>query len=451
MRTSRLALAAVAAAVTVFGGCARTIEPAPAVTTPRYPEFVFPTVPASLGSEALIALQQRGWQFIQSGDTAQARRTFNAALAENSRFYPADAGLAYASLADRDYADAVARFDQVLRLAGGYVPALVGKGDALAGAGKVDEAIRVLNEALAADASLADVRRRLDILAFRNQQDVLRAARQAAEAGRLDEAAAGYERAIAASPDSGLLYRELAVVERKAGKSDEALAHLRKAVSLDPSDGRGFVLVGELLEDRGEFAGAVDAYLKAEALEPGDEARARVAAARSRADLARLPDEYRAIASAAQVTRGDLAALIGVRLGAVLTAAAGVEGVVVTDARGHWAAPWIMAVVRAGVMEPYPNHAFVPGGVVRRLDLAEAAGRVLGLIAGRRPAQARTWQSARPRIADLPMEHLGYPAVATVVGANVMPLVEGAAFNPAQVVGGREAIDVVTRLEVLAR
>jgi len=124
---------------------------------------------------------------------------------------------------------------------------------------------------------------------------------------------------------------------------------------------------------------------------------------------------------------------------------------VVTDARGHWAAPWIMAVVRAGIMEPYPNHTFVPGGVVRRLDLAEAAGRVLGLIAGRRPAQARTWQSARPRIADLPMEHLGYPAVAMVVGANVMPLGEGAAFNPAQVVSGREAIDVVTRLEVLAR
>ncbi len=292
MRASRLALAAIAAAAALSGGCVRTIEPAPAVTTPRYPDFVFPAVPASLASETLTALQQRGWQFLQSGDAGQARRAFNAALAENGRFYPADAGLAYASLADRDYADAVARFDRVLRRAEGYVPAMVGKGDALAGAGRVDEAIRVLNEALAADASLTDVRRRLDVLAFRNQQDVLRAARQDAETGRLDEAAAGYERAIAASPDSGLLYRELAAVERKAGKSDQALAHLRKAVSLDPSDARGFVQTGELLEDRGEFAGAVDAYLKAEALEPGEEARARVAAARSRADLARLPEEY---------------------------------------------------------------------------------------------------------------------------------------------------------------
>jgi len=451
MRTSRLALAAVAAVLAVLGGCRRTMEPALVVAAPSYPDFVFPAAPSSLASEAVVALQLRGWQFLQSGDTGQARRAFNAALAENSRFYPADAGLAYASLADREYADAVARFDRVLRRAEGYLPAMIGKGDALAGAGRVDEAIRVLNEALALDSSLADVRRRLDVLAFRSQQDVLRAARQAVDAGRLDEAAAGYERAIAASPDSGLLYRELAAVERKAGKPDRALAHLRKAVSLDPSDARGFVQIGELLEARGEFADAVGAYIEAEALEPGEEARARVAAARSRADLARLPEEYRAIAGAAQVTRGDLAALIGVRLGAVLKAAAGEEGVVVTDARGHWAAPWIMAVVRAGVMEPYPNHTFAPGGVVRRLDLAQAASRVLGLVAARRPAQARAWQSARPRIADLPTEHLGYPAVAMVVGANVMPVVEGGAFKPAQVVAGSEAIDVVTRLEVLAR
>ena len=99
------------------------------------------------------------------------------------------------------------------------------------------------------------------------------AARQAFEAGRLDEAAAAYQRAIAASPDSGLLYRELAGVERKKGDADRALEHLRKAVALDPSDARALVQIGELLEERGDFAGAVDAYAKAAAIEPDEEAR----------------------------------------------------------------------------------------------------------------------------------------------------------------------------------
>jgi tetratricopeptide (TPR) repeat protein len=449
MKTSRLALAT--AILVIAAGCVRTNEPAPVVTTPRYPDFMFPASPAALGNETLLALQQRGWQFLQAGDLGQARRAFSAALAESSRFYPADAGLAYASLADHDVADAIARFDRVLRRAAGYVPAMVGKADALAEAGRLDDATRLLTEVLAVDPSLAEVRRRIDVLAFRGQQEALKAARQAADAGRFDEAAAMYERAITTSPDSAWLYRELAAVERKAGRSDASLAHLRKAVSVDPSEARGFVQLGELLEERGDFAGAVNAYAKAEALEPGDEARARVQAARSRADLAGLPDEYRAIGSAAQTTRGDLAALIGVRLGALLKVAAGSEGGVVTDARSHWAAPWIMAVVRAGVMEPYPNHAFAPRSVVRRLDLAQAASRVLGLIAARRPAQARAWQAARPRIVDLPTGHLGYPAVAMVVGADVMPLYDGAAFRPTQVVAGGDAIAVVTRLEVLAR
>ena len=85
---------------------------------------------------------------------------------------------------------------------------------------------------------------------------------------------------------------------------------------------------------------------------------------------------------------------------------------------------------------------FVVAGITDGLD---------GLIAERKPAQARTWQAARPRIVDLPAGHLGYPAVAMVVGADVMPLADGAAFRPTRVVSGAEATDVVTRLEVLAR
>ena len=383
MRTSRLALAA--AILAIAGGCARTIAPAPRRhDAPLSGLRVSGAHRRRWRARTLVALQQRGWQFLQAGDLGEARRAFSAALAESSRFYPADAGLAYASLADHDYADA----DRPVR------PRAAPRRRLCAGHGREGRRPggrgpdRRRHRACSPRSSPSirrwrDVRRRLDVLAFRAQQVVLKGARQAADAGRFDEAVAGYERAIAASPDSALLYRELAAVERKADRSDAALAHLKKAVVLDPSEARGFVQLGELLEERGDFAGAVDAYVKAEAIEPGDEARSRVAAARSRADLARLPEEYRAIGGAAQVTRGDLAALIGVRLGALLKAATRGEGAVVTDVRSHWASPWIMAVVRAGVMEPYPNHAFAPRGVVRRLDLAQAASRVLGLIAER--------------------------------------------------------------------
>ena len=45
-----------------------------------------------------------------------------------------------------------------------------------------------------------------------------------------------------------------------------------------------------------------------------------------------------------------------------------------------------MSVTRAGVMEVYANHTFQPAAIVRRGDLAQAASRVLALIADEKPA-----------------------------------------------------------------
>ena len=42
------------------------------------------------------------------------------------------------------------------------------------------------------------------------------------------------------------------------------------------------------------------------------------------------------------------------------------------DLRGHWARPWILTAVRAGVLDAYPNHTFQPGAVVKRAELADA-------------------------------------------------------------------------------
>jgi tetratricopeptide (TPR) repeat protein len=372
-------------------------------------------------------------------------------LQASAWFYPAEAALGYASLADENYPDAVVRFSRVLDRDASYVPALVGRGDALVGVGRLDEAVQDFQAALSANPSLADVHRRLDVVAFRREQQTLLAARAAAGAGRLDEAAAIYQRALARSPDSSLLYRELAGVERSQGRNDQALDHLRKAISLDPTDARALVQLGELLEARGDSGAAVDAYARASRIEPGDEVTARLAAAQGRASASRRPDQYEAIAKSVAVTRADLAALLGVRLGALLDSAPHRDGVVVTDVRGDWASAWVLAVVRAGVMDPYPNHAFVPGGAVVRLDLARMASRVLDLIEARRPGVTREWRSARPRIADLPPDHLGYPAAALVVAAGVMPLLDGSTFRPMRPVTGAEAIDIVTRLEGLAR
>ena len=314
------------------------------------------------------------------------------------------------------------------------------------------DAVPAFEAALAVDPSMADVQRRIDVLKFRaSEQDVARA-RQAARAGKLDEAIAGYTRAITSSPDSAFLYRELAVVERQKGDPNRALEHFRRAIALEAADAKSLVQIGEILESRGEFAAAEKAYVDAQALEPNDALEAKIDAVRARVELARMPEEYRAIEQAAQITRADLAALIGVRLASLVQsiAARRHDDVLITDVRNNWASAWIMAVARAGVMELLPNHTFQPRTIVRRVDLAQAASRLLSRIAAADPPRAKAWDAARAKFTDLVPGHLAYSAASMTVAAGVIKIAADNSFEPTKPVSGEEALAAIARIAALA-
>jgi tetratricopeptide (TPR) repeat protein len=280
-------------------------------------------------------------------------------------------------------------------------------------------------------------------------QDQLARAKSAADARRWDDARAAFAKAIAASPESSFLYRELGGIERQAGRPDEALAQFRKAVELDPRDALAYAAVGAILQERGDAAGALAAYEAAAAIDPATVPEATLARAREAATLAKLPEQYRAISAMEAVTRGDLAALVGVRL-EPLVASVQPRQVVITDVKGHWAQPWITAVVRAGVMETQPNYTFQPGAQVRRGDVALTVNRALALIARQHPQLAGKWQNARLQISDLPPGHLSYPAVSAAVAAGVMRLQPDGSFQLLRPVTGAEAVEIVGRLQALA-
>jgi tetratricopeptide (TPR) repeat protein len=427
--------------------CAPKTAP-PVVTTPRHADFVFPQAGAGTPA-ALAARLENGWRYLQVDDLRNAEREFAMALKTRPGFYPAEAALGYLALARASPRDAVTRFDRVLQAEAGYVPALVGRGQALLALDRPSDALASFELALARDPTLVGLRGRVDVLKFRALQERIATARAAAEAGRPDEARDAYEQAIAASPESPFLYRDLAGVEQKAGRVASALAHYRKAVELDGSDVRSLSAIGAILEAQGDLAGALDAYERARAVDASEVSASAIERLRDALALAKLPAEYRAIPNKQTVTRADVAALVGYRLDAVL-ARASPRPTIMTDIRAHWAQSWITAAVRAGVMDPLPNYQFDPSGRVRRNDLALIVSRVLELIEMEQPRLAASWQDARVTVADVPPDHLSYPAVSAAVAAGVMPL-SGGVFGLLRDVTGSEAIDVVTRLERLAR
>jgi tetratricopeptide (TPR) repeat protein len=429
----------------VVSACAVKAAP-PLPPTLKYSEFVYPApVPAAAREATAI---DRGWRFLQNDDLQSAQREFAGALKAAPNSAAAKAGEAYVALARHDYRRALEQFDGALRSASTYAPALVGKGLSLLSLGRDSDARGAFEAAVTADPSLTSLAARIDVLKFREIQNLIAAARQAMNAGRLDEARAAYQRAIAATPDSAVLYRELGMVQRRGGNAAAALEQFNRAVMLDPTDAVALGQAGELLEERGDFTEAETAFRNAHNADPfsGYDRKADAAAAKAREAL--LPAEYRALPSTPQVTRGDLAALLGIRLDDVIRQAPR-TAVVITDTAGHWAAPWIAEVAAAGVMPPFDNHTFQPRSAVRRVDLAEGVNVLLRILSRTHPA-LQIQLAARPMIADVSPSHLNYPAIAASVSAGVLPLV-GGRFDTERPVSGADALAAIDRLRALAQ
>jgi tetratricopeptide (TPR) repeat protein len=442
--------AAAACLLILAAACApKTIPAPPAVSTPKYPDYIFPAPPAGIGTPAAIERHQAGWGWLQAGDLRSAERNFSAALKQSPPFYPAEAGLGYVALAQKKHKESLVHFDRAVVMNPRYAPALGGRAEALLALGEEEEAVQSIEAALQADPSLTGLRTRIQVLRFRGQQQEIARARQLAEASKFDEARAAYVAAIEASPQSPFLHRELAEVERRAGDLDSALDHAHKAAELEPEEPRAHVMLGEIYEARGEFARAADELSSAVALQPDDALSAKIEDLRARAVFAAMPPEYRAIGDSPSLTRGQLAALLAVKLEPLLSGARNASAVVITDTRAHWAAPYILTVARSAVMDPFPNHTFQPDQVVLRADLARAVSRTLNLIAKRQPQLAAAWRNPRRKFPDVPTGHLSYPAAALAVEAGVMTTAADGSFQLTRPVTGTEAVAAIDKLTQL--
>jgi tetratricopeptide (TPR) repeat protein len=450
---SRHLRAAVMAGVVavMVAGCASAPRSAPAAAAapPRYTEFPMPTVPAGLNADpAVRERHQSGWSRLQSGDLRGASRDFSEALKRAPGFYPAQAGLGFVALADRQWKQAATRFTAAVDADARYLPAWLGLLDAQVALGHYDEAIAAGERVLSLDAKREDVRSRLDLLRLRQVQGLIESGRKARLSGRHQESLTLLNRALGISPNSAAILTEIAATEFALGDLEEAEAHARKALAIDASDADSHAALATILEARKRVQEASAVWARAAAID--SKYRERANRARDAAAETGLPDELRDLPERAVVTRADVAALLHARLAAVVARAPKRAPQVATDIRTHWAVASIMAVTQAGFMDVSANHTFQPGASMRRVDLANVIARVVPVLLQSQPGTLKTWQSARPAFADLPASNASYRAAALAVTAGALALHETNRFEPARPATGAEAVAAIARLEQLA-
>lgn len=214
------------------------------------------------------------------GDVSAAQAELAAALASGP-FAEAAArfGLGRAAAMAGDSAEAVRQLERVVALQPEASQARYPLAMALRRLGKVEEARRQLARRGEAPVAFPDplveaVRRSAGggaLHKLRGDQAIL--------AGRLEEAAAAYRRAVAAEPASFFARKSLGSTLYRLGREDEAAAELERAVALDPGlpgaaarrekAGLHYAL-GGIAANAGRSAEAERSFRQAVALDPGN-------------------------------------------------------------------------------------------------------------------------------------------------------------------------------------
>jgi tetratricopeptide (TPR) repeat protein len=411
-----------------------------APSRPHFPEgedYLFPaSAPGELRPEEARRLES-AWKDVLAGDAPSAQRAFQKLLARRPGLVAAATGEAYARLRAGRFREASAGFAAVLARKPAYLPALVGAGSAAVRRSDPEAALELYRRAQALSPRDATVLRRLAEVKLQVTERRVAAARAALAAGETEAAVEAYRRALEAAPELGALRVETANILVDRGDLQGAIDLL----AADPARDRQVGLrLGELATGRGDFAGALEAYRRVLAREPGDaEALRRAMEARQSLELAQMPPEYRQIFGASRISRADLAALVCVKVSALSRVAPG-DPQVAVDISGSWARDHILKALSYDILEVYSNHTFQPAATLRRGDLARAVARVLDLL--------KAPGGPPPLLKDISESNLFHDVAVRVVAAGLMDTTPDGAFEPWRPVSGHDAVAVV---EALAR
>jgi predicted TPR repeat methyltransferase len=88
------------------------------------------------------------------------------------------------------------------------------------------------------------------------------------ELGKLDDAVASYNKAIALKPDYAEAYSNLGLVHKELGEPDHAVTNFHKAIAIKPDYADAYSNLGNAFQDLGKFDEAVDSYNKAIDIKP---------------------------------------------------------------------------------------------------------------------------------------------------------------------------------------
>lgn len=202
----------------------------------------------------LLSLGTLTWR--QCGMYRDIETLWRATIASNPKSWMAQNNLGITLLNTRRTEEAIAHFQQALRIQPDYAAAHDNLGNAYLRLGQSELSLDHLKQAVALDPADAEARNNLGNTLL--------------HLGRHTEAAAAYQEALRIDPNYAEAHINLGALALQNGRADDSLAHLQKALQIDPESADAQNNLGNTLLQLGRAGEAVSHYNRALELQLGN-------------------------------------------------------------------------------------------------------------------------------------------------------------------------------------
>jgi len=406
-----------------------------------------PDISTRLRLDDRIAVRE-AWDALKAGREEQARKLVSKLGATSPAFA---VGLAYADLLLGDLAHAEEGFKASLWSFPDMTPARIGLAQIYESRRESEKVLGEYREILKRDPDDLWAKPRFEALRDNLVKAAMADARVALAAGDRETAKREFLKVLFFAPETAEAHLDLARIYRQEKNAAGALLHFKAAMEGRTADKALLREYAEYLADSGELGQSLDILEKLAALEPRDAAIGkRIEELKARLGIYELPNQYSDIPSLEAVAREDLAALIGVKFGDLLSSP-GRRTEILVDISMSWAQKYIVKVASLDIMSVFDNHTFQPRRIINRAELADTAVRLIGVLQSRGAKFVPLVETRRIQVADVSADSYYHQAIIRALSFQVLTLTPGRMFEPERTVPGNEAIRVMDLILGLAK
>lgn len=378
---------------------------------------------------------KEGWELLRAGKPSEALKRFEESNSADEKLY---VGFGYAFLAQNRMAFAKQNFEKALKIDPANLQARFGLATMYELLKELDRAFEIYSQLRTEFPDNAWAKLRYDSIKTARTQFYLEQAKTFQGEKKNLQYIDALNKALSYSPELTDLESEIAVYYSDRGEYKRAVRHYENIVQRFPNREEFLVKLAEVYEMDQKIDSAVVIYRKLLEMKPGDiNYLNKVNDLKIKFYEINMPEKFKNIFFKQEITREELAALIGHYFETYLETR---PPLIITDISGSFAMKQIISVCTLGIMKVRPDHSFDRFRVIDRAAFAVIISRLLDYLQDRgyRVEFPPPDEYIEPK--DVSQLHKNFRIIKLIVNSELVKLDAGGRFNPTAKVAPSEVL-----------